>query len=288
MKDKVTLATLKKYKQEQHPIAMLTCYDYSTAVLLQEAGVDGIIVGDSLEQVVLGRETTLSATMDIMIALTAAVRRGAPNVYLIGDMPFLSYQISSEQAVSNAGRFLVEAACDAVKLEVDHRYLSLVERLATAGIPVMAHLGHRPQWAAQSDRVVQTRSLPKAQQLIQTGLEMVQAGATAILLECVTAATAQALSERTDIPVISCGSGPGCDGQVLVLHEILGLPGSVGPRFSKTYAQIGDAIRRAASQYAQEIHNKIFPEQQHSYHMPEEDKEKLLKWLENLDQSGTK
>ena len=289
MAEKITLATLKQYKQQQRPITMLTCYDYATAILLEQAGVDSILVGDSLAQVVLGYKTTLPATMDIMVALTAAVRRGAPNVYLIGDMPFLSYQVSPEMAIVNAGRFLADAGCDAVKLEVNTSQLDLVERLATAGIPVMAHLGYRPQSASQSDKVVQTRSVQRACQLVQDGLEMIAAGACSIMLECVTTAAAQALAEKTDLPVISCGSGPHCDGQVLVLHEILSLPGATGPRFSKSYADIGEQIRTAAGKYVEDIRQKRCPDEDHSYHMSEEHQEQFQRWLtEKRVESGEK
>jgi len=283
MAPKITLATLKQSKQQHRPIAMLSCYDYSTAVLLQQAGVDGIIVGDSLAQVVLGHETTLPATMDVMVTLSAAVRRGAPNVYLIGDMPFLSYQVSPEQALSNCGRFLCEAGCDAVKLEVDYRHLDLIKWLSAAGIPVMAHLGHRPQSALRADKVVQTRSVEQACQLVRDALDMVKAGACGLLLECVTTTAARAVAERTDLPVISCGSGPYCDGQVLVLHEVLGLPGAIRPRFSKSYAEIGEQIRLAATQYVSEIQQKKFPDEQHSYHMDPQHQQQFERWLKSLD-----
>ena len=285
MTNKVTLATLKKFKQQDRPITVLSCYDYSTAVLLEEAGVDSLIVGDSLAQVMLGHQTTLSATMEIMLALTAAVRKGAPNVYLVGDMPFLSYQVSHEQAIINAGRFLTEAGCEAVKVEVDHRHIEIVNRLTTAGIPVMAHLGYRPQSAYQSEKVVQTREVRQACQLVRDALDMVQAGASSILLECVTTLTAQAVTQRTELPVISCGSGPYCDGQVLVLHEVMSLPGASNPRFSKSYAQIGDQIRSAAAQYVDEIQKKIFPDDLHSYHMAQEYQQQFKQWLQKFDQA---
>ncbi|MBN1764160.1 MAG: 3-methyl-2-oxobutanoate hydroxymethyltransferase [Sedimentisphaerales bacterium] len=283
MADKITLSTLKRYKKEHRKITMLTCYDYSTAVLLGQAGVDSILVGDSLAQVVLGHETTLPASMDIMIELTAAVHRGAPEVYLIGDMPFLSYQVCPENAIINAGRFLSEAGCDAVKLEVDHRHLSIIERLSTAGIPVVAHLGYRPQWASQEDKVVQTRSLDRACQLIQDGLDMLQAGASAILLECVTSHVAQALTEKTDQPVISCGSGPYCDGQVLVLHEVLGMPGACHPKFCKQYADLSEQIRSAVGIYVDEVQKNSFPDREHSYHMNVEQQEQFKQWLKTFD-----
>ena len=279
MAEKVNLATLKKYKQQARPITVLTCYDYATAILIEQAGIDGIIVGDSLAQVMLGYNSTLQANMDLMITLTAAVRRGAPNVYLVGDMPFLSYQLSTEQAIINAGRFLREASCDAVKFELDHRYVELVEELARAGIPVMAHLGYRPQAAGQKAKVVETRAAEQAEILVRDAQDMAAAGACCLLLECVTTLTAKAVTERVDIPVISCGSGPHCDGQVIVLHELLDLPGASAPKFCKKYAAIGEQIQQAIRTYIQEVRDRTFPDDDHSYHMPPEAQAELEKRL---------
>jgi 3-methyl-2-oxobutanoate hydroxymethyltransferase len=280
MSEKVNLAKLKQSKQQGQPIAMLTCYDYSTAVLLETAGVDGIIVGDSLAQVVLGYDSTLQANMDLMVTLTAAVRRGAPSVYLVGDMPFLSYQLSTEQAIINAGRFLREASCDAVKFELDHRYVSLVEDLARAGIPVMAHLGYRPQAAGQKAKVVETREAKQAEILVQDAQDFAAAGACLLLLECVTAVTAQAVTERVDIPVISCGSGPHCDGQVIVLHEMLDLPGATQPKFCKTYTDVGTQIKQAIQNYVHEVRERKFPDADHSYHMKPDAQQEFEKRLQ--------
>lgn len=284
MSEKITLATLMRRKEQHEPFAMLTCYDYTTAVLLEEAGIDGIIVGDSLAQLVLGHRSTLAANLEVMVALAAAVRRGAPNVYLVGDMPFMSYQPSKADAIRNAGRYLVEAGCDAVKFEVDYRHLDLVEALATASIPVMAHLGYRPQSAQVSAKVVETRQAQCALQVIQDAEAMVRAGAVAILLECVTAEAAAEVSKRVAVPVVSCGSGPHCDGQVLVLHDVLGLSGSGGPRFAKAYGQVGEQIRQAAAAYVQDIHSGNFPDQEHSYHMPAQEQEQFNRLLECLAQ----
>ena len=281
MSDKVNLAKLKQYKQQGQPIAMLTCYDYSTAALLEQAGIDGIIVGDSLAQVMLGYDSTLQANMDLMVTLTAAVRRGAPNVYLVGDMPFLSFQLSTEQAILNAGRFLREASCDAVKFELDHRYVSLVEELARAGIPIMAHLGYRPQAAGQKAKVVETRAAEQAEILVQDAQDFAAAGACCLLLECVTTATAKAVTERVDVPVISCGSGPHCDGQVLVLHEMLDLPGATRPKFCKTFADVGTQIKQAVRNYIHEIRKRKFPDAEHSYHMTPEAQAELEKRLQS-------
>ena len=282
MAEKVTLATLIRMKKQGKPVAMLTCYDHATAVLLQKSGIDGIIVGDSLAQLVLGRPSTLSVTMDTMITLTAAVRAGAPDVFLVGDMPFMSYQPSVSQAISNAGRFMAEAGSDAVKVEVDYRHIDLVAALAAAGIPVMAHMGYRPQSAQQSDKMIHTRQAQQAVAVIQDCQAMVQAGAVAILLECVTAEATCEATKRVPVPVISCGSGMSCDGQVLVLHDVLGLPGGSVPRFARTYSQVGDAISQAACDYVQDIHNGAFPDHEHSYHMPQAEQEQFQRLLKDL------
>ncbi len=281
--EKVTLATLIARKQQGQPIAMLTCYDYSTAILAQKAGLDALLVGDSASQVILGHNSTLPISMDIMVELAAAVRRGAPDLYLVGDMPFLSYQVSMEAAIQNAGRFMVQAGCDAVKLEVDDRHVDIVAKLSAAGIPVVAHLGHRPQAAQQSCKIVQTRTAEKAQQILAQARQMVQAGACMILLECVTAPVASIITAQLNVPVIGCGSGANCDGQVLVLHDILGLTNGPSPRFNKQYAQIGTQIQNAMANYADEVHKRTFPDDQHSYHMPSAQQESFNRWLKQLN-----
>jgi len=286
MADKITLATLRQAKTARRPISMLTCYDYSMAILLQHAGVDSLLVGDSLAQVVLGHPNTLAADMDLMIALTAAVRRGAPDVYLVGDMPFLSYQTSRADAIRNAGRFLREAQCDAVKIEVDHRWLDLVEQLCRAGIPVIAHLGYRPQWAGQRPRIVETRGVNEARDLVADAQAMEHAGAAALLLECVTAHAAKAVRDRASIPVIGCGSGPWCDGQVLVLHELLDLPGARHPRFAKTYAQLADPILQAAATYARDVREGRYPDLEHSYLMKDDERARFEASLDDPTFTG--
>ncbi len=281
MSNKTTLATLKNLKRSNQRFSTLTCYDHATAVLMHQAGIESILVGDSLAQVVLGHPTTRQATMDIMIALTAAVRRGAPDTWLIGDMPYLSYQISPEQAIINAGRFMAEAGCDIVKIEVDHRHISLVKTLTDAGIPIMAHLGYLPQSAGQNDKIVKTRDQAMAQQLYKNAMAMIEAGVSSILLECVTNTAAKAITSHTDLPVISCGSGPHCDGQVLVLHEMLELPGATGAKFNKSYAPIGEQMKAAFEAYSKDIHAKTFPDEGHYYNMPAEEQVAFEQWLKS-------
>ena len=283
MSEKVTIATLRQYKQQGQPIAMLTAYDHAVAVLVQQGGVDGILVGDSLAQLVLGHSATINATMDIMITLTAAVRRGAPDVYLVGDMPFLSYQVSVESALVNAGRFLTEAGCDCVKLELHSNQLDLVGRLSDAGIPVMAHLGLRPQQIRQMGRLrAQAQTAETAGDLVRDVADMVQAGACAILLECVPAEVAGAITQRTEVPVLSCGSGPECDGQLLVLHDVLGLPGAGATRFAKNYAPIGDQTRAAVTQYVEEVRQGRYPDAEHSYHIKSAERQRFEQQMNEL------
>ncbi len=280
MSGRITLADLRALKGRRHPITMLTCYDYATAILLQQAQIHSILVGDTAAQMVLGHPTTLPVSMDVMVTLSAAVRRGAPDLFLLGDMPFLSYQVSSEQAVLNAGRFLAEAGCDAVKLEVTRYHLALVERLAQANIPVFAHLGLRPQAVHQMGTFkAQGQTAEQGRRIVQDGLDMVHAGACGILLECVTAEVAKAMTAKTEVPVISCGSGPDCDGQVMVLHDILGLPGSGEARFAKKYADMSDQIRQAVSRYSQEICERSFPDSDHSYHIKADEKQSFEKMM---------
>ncbi len=276
---RTNLAKLKKMVQQGKKISMLTCYDYSMAVLLQRAGVDSLLVGDSLAQVVLGYENTLPADMETMLTLTKAVRRGAGNVFLMGDMPFMSYHSSIEQAVLNAGRFMAEAGCDAVKLEVSSKYVKTVERIADAGIPVFAHLGFKPQTIACVDKIVETREMAPALKLIDDCRTMIEAGAAGLLLECVAAEVAKEIAAASDVPVISCGSGPHCHGQVLVMHEALGLPGAIGPVFAKRFGEIGEAIEEAAKRYAQEVSEGTFPTDETCYHMQPKKVEQFRKLL---------
>ncbi len=275
MTEKISLETLRQYKQSRRPITMLTCYDYSTAILLQNAGTDCLLVGDSLAQLVLGHENTLNVTMDTMITLTTAVRKGAPDVCLVGDMPYTGYHPDQEQIDRNCRRFLDEAGCDLIKIEVNRTHLDMVARLAKQDIPVMAHLGYTPQTEFQLAKKVRTRLSDQAIQLLQNVKDFEAAGARAFLLECVTDIVAQKVAEQTALPVISCGSGPFCDGQVMVLHEILTLPGSVAPRFAKSYDQLGKYISTAAKEYLYEVRHRLFPTDQHCYHMPPDEKEKF-------------
>ena len=259
-RSKITIATLRARKRESRKISMLTCYDYATARLLEEAEVDSLLVGDTYAEVCLGHPTTLPATMDHLVTLAEAVRRGAPSAYLIGDMPYLSYQVCPEDAIRNAGRFMAEAGCDCVKVEVDCRLVKTVQAMATATIPVMAHLGLKPQSIQTLGGYrVQGKEASEALRLIEDAKMMEDAGAIALLLEAVPMELAGIITESTDLPVIGCVSGPFCDGQVVVLHDMLGYGGGHPPRSVKQYARLYDQLISAFRAYATDVAEGKFP-----------------------------
>lgn len=259
-RSKITIGTLRERKRQQRKISMITCYDHATARLMEEASIDSLLVGDTYAEVCLGHSTTLPATMDHLVTLADAVRRGAPNTFLVGDMPFLSYQVSREEALRNAGRFLVQGGCDCIKLEVDRRYLPTVEALATAGIPVMAHLGLKPQ-SIQSigGYKVQGKTATEAVRIIEDARLMEQAGAVALLVEAIPVEVAQWITDATPLPVIGIASGPHTDGQVVVLHDMLGYGGGHPPRSVKRYANLYEQIVRAFRAYSEEVVSGAFP-----------------------------
>ncbi len=262
---KTTIATLRRLKRERRKIAMLTCYDYSTARLMELAGVESILVGDTYGEVCLGHATTLPVTVDHLITITEAVRRGAPSTFLVGDMPFLSYQVSIEEAIRNAGAFMARAGCDCVKLEVDRRHLPTVEALSAASIPVMAHLGLRPQAIHHlGGYKVQGKLAEDARLILEDARQMEAAGAVALLLEAVPAELGKMVSESTDLPVIGCASGPFCDGQVVVLHDMLGYGVGHPPRSVKQYTNLHDTLVAAFSAYRDDVHAGAFPTEAHS------------------------
>ncbi|HKQ46453.1 MAG TPA: 3-methyl-2-oxobutanoate hydroxymethyltransferase [Phycisphaerae bacterium] len=267
-REKITLSTLRARKKSKTPITMLTAYDFPTAQIEEAAGIDCILVGDSAAQVVLGHGTTLQATMDYMITITAAVRRGAPGAFLIGDMPYLSFNINTEEAIRNAGRFMAEAGCDCVKIEGDGRIAPTVGALAAATIPVMVHLGLRPQAVHQFGGYrAQGRDAVSAQRLIADARLMQEVGACALLLEAVPPEPARIIAERTPLPVIGCGAGPFCDGHVVVLHDMLGLSPGPLPRFVKTYATVRETIAKAVGTYISDVLGRRYPGEEHSYRM---------------------
>ncbi len=254
---KTTVLTLQLKKDRGERIRMLTAYDYPTARALDAAGVDVLLVGDSLAMVVLGQETTLAVTMDEMLHHARAVARGTRRALLVGDLPFLSYQADAAEAVRNAGRFLKKAGMDAVKLEGAHA--ETVRAIVRAGIPVMGHLGLQPQSVRRLGGFrAQARSAEEASALLEDALALQSAGCFALVLESIPARVAAAVTQRLRIPTIGIGAGGGTDGQVLVTHDLLGLSERV-PRFARRYASLGDEITRAAREFLRDVETGAFP-----------------------------
>jgi len=277
---KVTICTLLARKRERRKVPVLTCYDHSAARLMAEAGIDVILVGDTYGEVCLGHSSTLPVTMDQMITIAAAVRRGAPDAFLIGDMPYLSYQIGIDDAIGNAGRFMAEAGCDCVKLEVDRRLADTVAGIARATIPVMAHLGLKPQSIHRyGGYKVQGRRADDALAVIEDARVMEEAGAVALLLEAVPDEVAKIVAERTTLPVIGCVAGPHCDGTVVVLHDMLGYSSGHPPRSVKRYANLYETLTDAFTAYAADVMEGRFPCQRQGITMAGEERAKLEQLL---------
>lgn len=276
VREHITLLTLQARKRSRQKISMLTCYDHAHAVIQEHAGIDCILVGDSASQVILGYPSTLPVRMDFMVEIAAAVRRGAPSVFLIGDMPYLSFTVSPQEAIRNAGRFMAEAGCDAVKLEGDGRLVPTVEALSAAMIPVVVHLGLRPQAVHLSGGYrAQARDADSALRLIEDAKRLERAGACMLLLEAVPPEPARIITDTSNVPVIGCGAGPDCDGHVVVLHDMLGLSFGPSPRFVKRYGDVRSEVARAVSQYISDIRGGIYPAAEHSYTMEPGEAEKL-------------
>jgi 3-methyl-2-oxobutanoate hydroxymethyltransferase len=275
-RQKTTLSTLISHKRRGIPITMLTAYDYPTAQIEEAAGVDCILVGDSAAQVVLGYDSTLPITMDFLVTVATAVRRGAPNVFLIGDMPYLSFNVNAEEAIRNAGRFMAEAGCDCVKIEGDVRIAATVRQMSAATIPVMVHLGLRPQAVHQFGGYrAQGRDAKSAQSLIEDAKVLEDAGACALLLEAVPPEPARIIAESTQLPVIGCGAGPHCDGHVVVFHDMVGLTNTRLPRFVRRYAETREYLKKAVEAYVGDIVSGAYPQAEHCYAMDEGEAAKL-------------
>jgi 3-methyl-2-oxobutanoate hydroxymethyltransferase len=278
---KVTTATLRAKKERGEPITVLTAYDYPTALAMDRAGVDAILVGDSLGMVVLGYETTLPVTMDDMLHHAKAVARGAKSAHLIGDMPFMSYQASTSEAVRNAGRFLQEAGMDAVKLEGGRQVAGSVEAIVAAGIPVMGHLGLTPQSVHQLGGFkAQGKTAEAARRLVEDAHLLEEAGVYALVLEAIPDRLAELISHRLSIPTIGIGAGAGTDGQVLVTHDLLGLFDRFTPKFVKQYANVHAEMARAFGEYLAEVRSHAFPAPEHAVGMDDEAFRALLESLE--------
>jgi 3-methyl-2-oxobutanoate hydroxymethyltransferase len=274
---KLPLTELHEMTRRGEPIVMVTAYDYPSGRLADAAGMDIVLVGDSAAMTILGHSSTVPATMEEMLMLTRAVTRGAKRPLVVADMPFGSFQVSDEEALRNAIRFVKDAAADAVKLEGAGPSLSRVVALVGAGIPVMGHIGLTPQSATMLGGFrAQGRTAEKARRLLEEAIALEEAGCFALVLEAVPAPVAARVSETLVIPTIGIGSGAECDGQVLVLHDLLGLYEGRSPRFAKRYADIGGDIRSALERFGAEVRSGAFPAEEHTYAMPEEELEAFL------------
>ena len=273
---KKTVSTLQQAKENGQKITMLTAYDYSTAKLMDEAGIDMILVGDSLGNVILGYEDTISVTMEDMIHHGAAVSRGVKETMVVVDMPFMSYQISVEEAVTNAGRLMKEGRANAVKLEGGKSVCPQIKAITQAGIPVVAHLGLTPQSInALGGYKVQGKSEDAAKKLLEDALAVQEAGAFALVLECVPTKLASLITKKLTIPTIGIGAGNECDGQVLVYQDMLGMFSDYVPKFVKQFAQVGEIMKKAFSDYKEEVASGSFPAEKNSYKIDDEVIDKL-------------
>lgn len=271
-----TITTFKEQKLKGDKITMLTAYDYSTAKLMDNAGINGILIGDSLGMTMLGYEDTLSVTMEDMIHHTACVARGAKNALVVADMPFMSYQVSVEEAVRNAGRLMKEGRAQTVKLEGGASVCKQIKAITEASIPVMAHLGLTPQSVnAFGGFKVQGKSLEAARTLIEDAKRVEEAGAFSVVLECVPAALAKIITETISIPTIGIGAGAGCDGQILVYQDMLGMYSDFTPKFVKKFANVGQVMTQAFADYIKETKEGTFPTVEQSFKIDEEIIEKL-------------
>jgi 3-methyl-2-oxobutanoate hydroxymethyltransferase len=274
---KVTALTFRQKKERGEPITMLTAYDYPTAMAVDKAGIDSILVGDSLAMVVLGYENTLPVTMEEMLHHARAVARGAKSSLLIGDMPFMSYQVSVEDAVRNAGRFLQQGGMDAVKLEGGRERSDAVRAIVGAGIPVMGHLGLTPQSVHQLGGFrAQGKNAVAAKRLLEDAQILEEAGAFSLVLESVPARLAEFISKKISIPTIGIGAGLGCDGQVLVTHDLLGLFDRFTPKFVKKYANLHETMNKAFAEYIDDVEIKRFPAVEHTVEMADGEWDEFL------------
>jgi len=277
---KLTLPDLMKKMRAGTPITFITCYDYAMADLVERAQVDMVLVGDSLGMTMLGYEGTLPVTMDDMVRHTQAVRRGAPTAWVIGDMPYMSYQPSVETAIRNAGRFMAETGCDAVKLEGGVAMADRVQGIAQCGIPVMGHLGLTPQSAsALGGFRVQGKEAVRAKAIVDDAMALEEAGAFSILLEMVPDRVCELITERASIPIISLGSGPYAHGQLLIFHDMFGLYPRFKPKMAKVYGNAGEVILKGLQQYVAEVSARQFPQPENWFGMKDEEWAELDKLM---------
>jgi 3-methyl-2-oxobutanoate hydroxymethyltransferase len=276
--EKITTATIREMKDSGERIVMVAAYDYPSARMLDEAGVEAILVGDSVGNVILGYRDTLPVTMDEMIHHTKAVARGVRRALVVGDMPFMSYQASAEDAIRNAGRFLKEGHAEAVKVEGGRGMIKKIEAIIQSGVPVMGHLGLTPQWYHQFGGFrVRGKTESSARVILEDARKLEQAGVFSIVLECIPWQLAKLITEKVEVPTIGIGAGPYCDGQVLVLHDILGLTGPHVPKFVKRFVKLDDVVTKALADFRREVKAGKFPTLEHSYEMPREEMRRLLR-----------
>ena len=280
-RSKVTIPQLWAMKKSGQKITMITAYDYPTGVWAERAAIDILLVGDSMAMTVLGYSTTLPATMAELIAHSQAVTRGNKNSFVLGDMPYMSYQPSIELAVQNAGRFMSEGGCDGIKLEGGLPMADRVKAIVNAGIPVMGHLGLTPQSMSMLGGFkAQGKDAHMAKKIIDDAKALEEAGAFSILLEAVPSRVSKLVTERAEIPIIGIGGGPDCDGQVLIFHDMFGLYPAFTPKFAKRYAELGEMIVEGLERYRDEVREGVFPEPKHCFTISDEQYEQLLAMLE--------
>jgi 3-methyl-2-oxobutanoate hydroxymethyltransferase len=282
----ISITHLLEKKALGEPIVMITAYDYPSASVVEEAGVDIVLVGDSAAMVVLGYPNTTPVSMDEMVMLSAAVRRGLSTPLLVGDMPFGSYEGSNEQAVANAQRFIKEAGCDAVKLERGGASVDRARAIVEAGIPVMGHVGLTPQSAVQLGGFrAQGRTATRGREVIEDALALQQAGCFAVVLEAVPSELTEALMPHLEIPAIGIGAGPAADGQVLVYHDLLGIWNGRPAKFVRQYAQVREQMVEGASAYSHEVRDRTYPAAEHGYSMSPDEAAELRDWAAHLPQA---
>src|SRR5512139_3180771 len=280
-RNRTTLPMLFEKMARGTPLTMITCYDYPMAYLVEGAGIDIVLVGDSLGMTMLGFDSTLPVTMNDMIRHAAAVRRGTANAWLIGDMPYMTYQPSDELAVLNAGRFMAEAACDGIKLEGGQEVVPRVKAIVASGIPVMGHLGLTPQSASSLGGFrLQGRGAKQAKKIVDDATALEAAGAMAILLELVPDQVCGLITERASIPIISLGCGPHADGQLLIFHDMFGLYPKFTPKMAKKYGDAGKVIGDGLKEYVQEVTTRVFPEPERYFGIKEEEYTELRRLVE--------
>lgn len=276
---KKTIPFLQAKKERKEKIVALTAYDFPVAKILDECGVDLILVGDSLGMVVLGYENTIPVTMEEMIHHTKAVVRAVKTALVVGDMPYFSFHLSNKESVANASRFLKEAGASAVKIEgASRKRLRLVEALVEAEIPVMGHVGLTPQSIHHLGQFkVRGKEVEEAKQIIQDAANLEKAGVFSIVLECVPTEVARVITEKVKVPTIGIGAGPDCDGQIIVFHDLVGFSDGWNPKFVKKYADLHQVISRAVKEYIYDIKKRKFPDAEHSYHFPQEERNEFIK-----------